>query len=322
MMAVKGDVAKCRSIIEIFRAHDADGSGVLPAATLTRFMKSKVLRCSDDDVKLALDLWGRPGDGAIPYAPFIAWALHCNPEAVEAAGSAEKQAAQHTGRTVMMVFGPPGAGKGTISPILSDHYKVPQLSTGDMLRAAVAAQTDVGRQAQELMASGSLVPDELVLGLIRERIQTPDCARGFLLDGFPRTGRQATMLDAMLAEVGDSVTCVLALEVPDKALKERICGRWVHKASGRSYHVTRAPPKSLPAGAQPTSETMLDDETGEPLTQRPDDTEEALTRRLQAYHEETAPILAHYEPKGVVRRADADCMPQDMWDRVRPALGA
>ena len=126
----------------------------------------------------------------------------------------------------------------------------------------------------------------------------------------------------MLAKTGDSVTRVLALDVPDEALKERICGRWIHKASGRSYHAARVPPKSLRPGAKPSPETMLDDETGERLEQRADDTEDALVKRLQAYHAETAPILAHYEPKGIVRHAGvADCKgPQDMWDVINPIL--
>merc|ERR1719162_2588227 len=127
-------------------------------------------------------------------------------------------------RCVMMLFGPPGAGKGTVAPKLVEAFQIPQLSTGDMLRAAVSSGTPLGLQAKGVMDSGGLVPDDLVVGLIRDRISQADCQGGFILDGFPRTAQQALMLDAMLAATGDSVTTVLALEVPEAALKERICG--------------------------------------------------------------------------------------------------
>jgi len=221
---------------------------------------------------------------------------------------------------VMILFGPPGAGKGSQAPKIVDKLAIPQLSTGDMLRAAVAAGSDVGKQAKDVMASGGLVSDELVVSIIRERIKDTDCEGGFILDGFPRTVEQAKMLDGMLAGSDDKVSLVLALEVPDEVLTERICGRWVHKASGRSYHVKFAKPKSLTDGVAPTVETMLDDETGEPLMQRADDTEEALTKRLQGYHEQTVPILAHYEPAGVVSRVDANVKPDDVWGSIEKVL--
>ena len=147
-------------------------------------------------------------------------------------------------KTVMILFGPPGAGKGSQAPKIVEMLNIPQLSTGDMLRAAVAAGTEVGKMAKDVMASGGLVSDELVVSIIRDRIQQADCKNGFILDGFPRTVPQATMLDKMLAASGDRVNLVLALEVPDEVLTERICGRWVHKSSGRSYHVKFAKPKS------------------------------------------------------------------------------
>jgi adenylate kinase family enzyme len=153
--------------------------------------------------------------------------------------------------------------------------------------------------------AGGLVSDDIVVGIIREAIDQPECKNGFILDGFPRTVEQTKMLDAMLAKAGDKVNFVLALEVPDAVLTERICGRWVHKESGRSYHIKFAPPKSL--GDQvPSVTTMLDDETGQPLMQRKDDTEEALKSRLEAYHSQTVPILAHYGPAGIVTKVDAD----------------
>jgi len=223
-------------------------------------------------------------------------------------------------KTVMILFGPPGAGKGSQAPKIVETLSIPQLSTGDMLRAAVAAGSEVGKQAKDVMASGGLVSDELVVSIIRERITESDCAGGFILDGFPRTVEQAKMLDEMLTGSGDKVSLVLALEVPDEILTERICGRWVHKASGRSYHVKFAKPKSLVDGAVPSEETMLDNETGEPLMQRADDTEEALTKRLQGYHEQTVPILAHYEPTGVVSKVDANTAPEKVWESIVKVL--
>ena len=189
--------------------------------------------------------------------------------ASKAGGSPEKAAAPKKStaagskaRKIMILFGPPGAGKGTHAPKIVDALGIPQLSTGDMLRAAVAAGTDVGKQAKEVMEAGGLVSDDLVVGVIAGRVKEADCAKGFILDGFPRTVEQAKMLDAMLETSGDKVSLVLALEVPDEVLTERICGRWVHKASGRSYHVKFAKPKSLGEGDKPSETTMLDDETG------------------------------------------------------------
>jgi adenylate kinase len=193
-------------------------------------------------------------------------------------------------RKILILFGPPGAGKGTHAPTIVKTLGIPQLSTGDMLRAAVAAQTDVGKEAESVMTKGALVSDELVISVVKERIAQDDCERGFVLDGFPRTVPQAKALDELLATNNESVWRVLSLEVPDEVLEERICGRWVHQASGRSYHATFNPPKSLANGG----DVMVDDETGEPLMQRQDDTKEALKKRLQGYHNATVPILAHY----------------------------
>lgn len=208
-------------------------------------------------------------------------------------------------KKVMMLFGAPGAGKGTQGPKIVDELGIPQLSTGDMLREAVRAGTPVGKKAKDVMASGGLVSDEIVVGIIQDRIKEDDCKSGFILDGFPRTLKQAEALDSMLAKEGLSVTLVMAFDVQEQVLEERICGRWIDKASGRSYHVKFQPPKSMKlAGGKPVPESMKDDITGAQLMQRPDDTAEALKKRLAGYNNETIPILEHYRPKGIVRRID------------------
>jgi len=225
-------------------------------------------------------------------------------------------------RNIIILFGAPGAGKGTQSPKIVQKLNTPSLSTGDMLREAVAAGTEVGLRAKEVMASGGLVSDEIVLGIITDRITHEDCQTGFILDGFPRTVEQAIGLDGLLAQTGEHVSLVIELNVPDEVLEERICGRWLHKASGRSYHVKFAPPKSLPEGEAPTPDNMKDDETGEPLMQRADDTAEALKKRLDGYHSQTIPILGHYQSVSTCKVCAVNAN-QDMslvWSEVEAVL--
>lgn len=217
-------------------------------------------------------------------------------------------------RKIMILFGKPGAGKGTQGPLLEAALEIPQLSTGDMLRAAVSAGTPVGLKAKAAMDSGALVTDEIVFGIIEERIKEDDCKLGFILDGMPRTVKQAEMLDELLKKSGERVSNVVSLEVPDSVLEERITGRWIHKPSGRSYHVTNAPPASLGKGglfSKPAPKggpdgNMKDDVTGEDLIQRKDDTAEALKTRLKAFHDQTTPVLEHYRPSGVVKVVNAN----------------
>ena len=223
-------------------------------------------------------------------------------------------------RKVVILFGPPGAGKGTHGPKIENKLGIPALSTGDMLRAAVAAGSEVGRQAEQVMKAGKLVSDSLVVGIIKDRIKQDDCKTGFILDGFPRTLEQAKAVDSVLAETGESVTDVCSLEVDDSVLQERICGRWIHKQSGRSYHVKFAPPKSLSPGEQPTKDTKKDDVTGEALIQRPDDTADALVQRLQSYHQQTVPVLRHYQPRGVVVTANANQPMDAVWSELEAGL--
>jgi len=211
-------------------------------------------------------------------------------------------------RKIVILFGAPGAGKGTQAPEIVDRLDVPQLSTGDMLRDAVAQNTPIGQKAKAVMASGGLVSDDIVIGIIADRIKLPDCDSGFILDGFPRTLEQAKALDSMLAQQGEAVTNIVEFQVPASVLEERICGRWIHKASGRSYHIKFNPPRSmkLDASGKPIPSSMKDDQTGQPLIQRPDDTSQALTKRLDAYFSQTVPILDHYFNQGIVRQVNAD----------------
>eukprot|EP00928_Gymnodinium_smaydae_P039394 TRINITY_DN26925_c0_g2_i1.p1 TRINITY_DN26925_c0_g2~~TRINITY_DN26925_c0_g2_i1.p1 ORF type:complete len:529 (+),score=107.75 TRINITY_DN26925_c0_g2_i1:25-1587(+) len=288
------------------------------------------IQCKDEHIALAIAELSK--GGVVDYKQFIDWVY--SPPLLPAESSSEVPAPlpaesvpavpaslpAESSRNVVVLFGPPGAGKGTMAPHLVSHLGVPQLSTGDMLRAAVAQGTALGKQASSVMQQGALVGDDLVLGIVRDRIRSDDCARGFILDGFPRTSAQAKLLDEALAETGDRVMRVVALQVPDDRLCERVCGRWIHAPSGRSYHATRAPPLSLPTGAVPSAANMRDDATGEVLTQRPDDTETALRARLEAYHKDTVPVLEHYAQTGVVRRVDVDVMPDEMWPIVEGAL--
>jgi len=181
----------------------------------------------------------------------------------------------------LILLGPPGAGKGTQAAFICLKFGIPQISTGDMLRAAVKAGTSMGLAAKKVMDSGGLVSDEIIIGLVKERIAQPDCANGFLFDGFPRTIPQA---DAM-KNAGVPIDVVLEIDVPDEAIVERMSGRRVHPASGRSYHLKFNPPK-VPG---------KDDVTGEDLIQRDDDREETVKNRLRVYQSQTRPLVAYYE---------------------------
>jgi adenylate kinase len=180
----------------------------------------------------------------------------------------------------LILLGAPGAGKGTQAAVICRHFGIPQISTGDMLRAAVKAGTPLGLAAKQVMDSGGLVSDDIIIGLVKERIAQPDCASGFLFDGFPRTIPQA---DAMKA-AGVKLDHVVEIDVPDAAIIERMSGRRAHLPSGRTYHVKFNPPKV--AG--------VDDVTGEPLIQRDDDKEETVRKRLQVYQSQTRPLVAYY----------------------------
>jgi adenylate kinase len=180
----------------------------------------------------------------------------------------------------LILLGPPGAGKGTQAKFIADKYGIPQISTGDMLRAAVKAGTPLGLAAKAVMDAGQLVSDDIIIGLVKERLAQPDCAKGYMFDGFPRTIPQA---DA-LKDSGVALDVVLEIDVPDAAIIERMSGRRAHLPSGRTYHIKYNPPKV----------EGQDDETGEPLVQRDDDKEEVVKKRLDVYHAQTKPLVKYY----------------------------
>lgn len=212
----------------------------------------------------------------------------------------------------LILLGAPGAGKGTQAQFITEYLKIPQISTGDMLRAAVKAQTELGKRAKEVMDAGGLVSDDIIIGLVEERIKEPDCAHGFLFDGFPRTIPQAQAL----LDSGVVIDHVVEIAVDDEEIVGRMSGRRVHPASGRIYHTEHNPPRV----------EGVDDVTGEALVARDDDREEVVRKRLAVYHEQTAPLVGFY------RSLTSDAAPEyhrimgvgdveDIRDRVFAALG-
>ena len=206
----------------------------------------------------------------------------------------------------MILVGPPGAGKGTQAQRLVDSFRIPHISSGDMLRAAVKEGTELGKQADVIMKSGALVPDDIVIGMILERIAKPDAAGGFMLDGFPRTTPQADALDRALTRAGVGLDAVVLIEVPDSLIIERGVGRRTDPDTGKIYHLKFDPPPAEIAGR---------------LVHRKDDTEEAIVKRLEKYHSETAPIVPFYEGKGVLRRVDGVGTPDEVTKRITAVLG-
>jgi len=195
----------------------------------------------------------------------------------------------------VILLGPPGAGKGTQAQRLERAHGMVQLSTGDMLRAAVGSGSELGRQAKQVMDAGQLMPDDLMIRMIAERIEQPDCAGGFILDGFPRTTGQAEALDRMLGDKGFKLDAVIKMKVDEEALVERITGRFTCARCGAGYHDKFHLPKN---------DEICDHCGGTEFTRRADDNEETVRARLAAYREQTAPILPYYEAKGALRRVD------------------
>ena len=209
----------------------------------------------------------------------------------------------------LIFLGAPGSGKGTQAQKLVKDLKIVQLSTGDMLRAAIAAGSAIGLKAKAVMDAGQLVADEIMIGIIQERIKAPDCAKGYLLDGFPRTVVQAEKLDDLLKDRGEQIDAVIHLLVDEELLMKRITGRRVHLPSGRAYHIEFNPP-NLPG---------KDDITGEALTHRKDDTADTVQERLAAYRNQTEPLVEYYKRAGILKRVDGIGEIDDIYSRVKTA---
>jgi adenylate kinase len=209
----------------------------------------------------------------------------------------------------LILLGPPGAGKGTQAERLQEDFPLLYLATGNILRAAVEEGTELGRKAKEYMAKGELVPDDVIIGVILDKLREDDASDGFLLDGFPRTVGQAEALESALSDFGRSLTAVLLIDTPDDEVVRRISGRRVSK-SGRVYHVEFDPPKH----------EGVCDVDGSKLVQRDDDSEETVRKRLAVYHDQTAPLIGFYEDRGLLKRFDGRRKPSEVHDHIRATL--
>ena len=210
----------------------------------------------------------------------------------------------------LILFGPPGAGKGTQAERLREDFQLPYIATGDMLRENVKQQTELGKQAKGFMDAGDLVPDSLIVAMARDRLNEADAQDGFLLDGFPRTVEQADALNEMLDGLGRRITAGLLIDVPDEEVVRRLSGRRVCAKSGHPYHVEFDPPKH----------DDVCDQDGSRLIQRDDDKPEVVQRRLAVYHEKTKPLVDYYDSRGLMRRIDGTRPPADVHDHIRAVI--
>ena len=211
----------------------------------------------------------------------------------------------------ILLMGPPGAGEGTQAEKLIDEFKIPHISTGDMFRAAVSAGTELGKEAKKYMDAGGLVPDVVTIGIVREGLSKPECANGFILDGFPRTEEQAVALDGILKDLGIKLTGVVNISVPDSELVARVVGRRICKACGATYHVSFNPSKV----------ENVCDKCGGNLYQRNDDKEETVVNRLHAYHEQTEPLIEYYKKQGLYKEIDGMQRIHKVYADVKVSLG-
>lgn len=210
----------------------------------------------------------------------------------------------------LLIMGPPGAGKGTQAGRIAEYCNIPHISTGDIFRAAIKAETELGMKLKGYLDTGQLVPDEVTIEVIKERLKEPDCAEGFLLDGFPRTIPQAEALDAMLEELGARLTAVINIAVSRKALLERLTGRRICRKCGTPYHVIFNPP-AVPG---------ICDRCGGELYQRSDDTEETVRERLDVYTKQTAPVLEYYRERGLLKEINGELEIEDVWKEIQSIL--
>lgn len=210
----------------------------------------------------------------------------------------------------LILLGPPGAGKGTQAERLRGDFRLPFISTGEMLRSAVKEGSELGKQAKSYMDAGELVPDELILAMAGERIEQEDARDGFILDGFPRTLEQARALDEQLAQLSRRITAALLVEVPDEEVVRRISGRRVCVKAGHNYHVENDPPKR----------EGVCDQDGSRLIQRDDDRPEVVRNRLRVYHEQTEPLIGYYDERGLLRRIDGTRSPSEVHDHIRALI--
>ena len=210
----------------------------------------------------------------------------------------------------LILFGPPGAGKGTQAERLREDFQLPFISTGDMLRSNVREETELGTEAKRYMDAGDLVPDELIVAMVGQRLQEDDAQDGFILDGFPRTTEQAEALDRQLSEMGRRVIAALLIDVPDEEVVRRLAGRRVCVKSGHNYHIEFDPPKR----------EGVCDQDGSRLIQRDDDKPEVIRNRLRVYHEKTAPLVDYYDDQGLMRRIDGTRPPGEVHDHIRAVI--
>jgi adenylate kinase len=210
----------------------------------------------------------------------------------------------------IVLVGPPGAGKGTQAAFLANNLSIPHISTGDLFRANISQGTELGKKAKAYMDRGDLVPDDLIVEMILACMDGPECADGFLLDGFPRTPQQAEALEQAMKEKGRSITAALLIDVPDEEVVKRISGRRLCQKNGHVYNVYSDPPKH----------DMVCDQDGSKLVQRDDDAEDVVRNRLAVYHEQTAPLIAYYEDRGVLKRFDGRRSPTEVHDHIRATI--